>query len=118
MAIAATQAGINTMVANTPTQGGCGFGCHEFDPAADNLGNAGNPGGEDNYALARNLGVTLRIDNLPYGRTATDDDCAIHRGVQSRQIPHGNLQFRRRRHDAGDAHLEISRRRQPKPTIW
>jgi Flp pilus assembly protein TadG len=61
MAIAATQAGINTMVANTPTQGGCGFGCHESDPAADNLG---NPGGEDNYALARNLGVTLRIDNL------------------------------------------------------
>lgn len=59
MEIAATQAGINTMVANTASQGGCAFGCHETHPAADNLG---NPGGEDNYALARNLGVTLRID--------------------------------------------------------
>ena len=61
MAIAATQSGINTMVANTSAQSGCGFGCHESSPASDNLG---NPGGEDNYALARNLGVTLRIDNL------------------------------------------------------
>jgi Flp pilus assembly protein TadG len=59
MAIAATQAGINTMVANTPSQSGCAFACHETYPAADNLG---NPGGEDNYALARNLGVSLRID--------------------------------------------------------
>jgi len=59
MAIAATQAGINTMVANTPSQGGCAFACHESHPASDNLG---NPGGEDNYALAKNLGVTLRID--------------------------------------------------------
>lgn len=61
MAIAATQSGINTMVANTSSQGGCAFGCHQQDPAADNLG---NPNGEDNYALAQNLGVTLRIDNL------------------------------------------------------
>lgn len=61
MAIAATQADINTMVTNTPSQGGCAFGCHETNPAADNLG---NPKGEDNYTLARNLGVTLRIDNL------------------------------------------------------
>jgi hypothetical protein len=59
MEIAATTAGINTMVANTSSQGGCAFGCHESYPSADNLG---NPGGEDNYALARNLGVTLRID--------------------------------------------------------
>jgi Flp pilus assembly protein TadG len=59
MAIAATQAGINTMVANTASQGGCAFGCHETYPAADNLG---NPGGEDNYALARSLGVPLRMD--------------------------------------------------------
>jgi hypothetical protein len=59
MAIAATTAGINTMVANTQKQGGCAFACHETNPSADNLG---NPGGEDNYALARNLGVTLRID--------------------------------------------------------
>jgi len=61
MAIAATTAGINTMVANTSAQGGCAFACHESNPAADNLG---NPGGEDNYTLAKNLGVTTRIQNL------------------------------------------------------
>jgi Flp pilus assembly protein TadG len=59
MAIAATTAGINTMVSNTSSQGGCAFACHESNPSADNLG---NPHGEDNYTLARNLGVTLRID--------------------------------------------------------
>ncbi|MGA3302783.1 MAG: pilus assembly protein TadG-related protein [Methylovirgula sp.] len=59
MAIAATTTGINTMVANTTSQGGCAFGCHEYNPSADGLG---NPGNEDNYQLARNLGVTLRID--------------------------------------------------------
>ena len=53
MAIAATQSGINTMVANTASQGGCAFGCHETHPSSDNLG---NPGGIDNYQLARNLG--------------------------------------------------------------
>lgn len=67
MAIAATTAGINTMVANTPSQGGCAFGCHQSNPKADNLG---NPGGIDNYQLARNLGVTLRIDLL---RTAVQN---------------------------------------------
>ena len=61
MAIAATQAGINAMVAATPAQGGCAFGCHETHPSSDNLG---NPNGEDNYTLARNLGVTLRVDLL------------------------------------------------------
>ncbi|MGO9133223.1 MAG: TadE/TadG family type IV pilus assembly protein [Methylovirgula sp.] len=61
MAIAATTAGINTMVANTSSQGGCAFACHESHPSTDNLG---NPGGEDNYQLARNLGVTLRMDLL------------------------------------------------------
>ncbi len=61
MAIAATTAGINQMVAATSAQGGCAFACHESDPAADNLG---NPHGEDNYQLARNLGVTLRMDLL------------------------------------------------------
>jgi len=61
MAIAATQNGIDAMVAATPSQGGCAFGCHETNPSADNLG---NPGGknQDNYALARSLNVTLRID--------------------------------------------------------
>jgi hypothetical protein len=66
MAIGATQNDIQTMVNNTPSQNGCGFACHQSNPGADNLG---NPGGEDNYALARSLGVTLRIDNL---RTATE----------------------------------------------
>jgi Flp pilus assembly protein TadG len=61
MAIAATTAGINTMVSNTASQGGCAFACHESNPAADSLG---NPGNEDNYTLAKNLGVVTRIQNL------------------------------------------------------
>ena len=61
MAIAGTPADIQTMVNNTSSQGGCAFACHEAHPSADNLG---NPNGEDNYALARNLGVTLRTDLL------------------------------------------------------
>jgi len=63
MAIAATQAGINTMVANTAPQGGCAFACHEVNPSADGLGNPGGPN-QDNYALAQSLGITLRIDML------------------------------------------------------
>jgi Flp pilus assembly protein TadG len=59
MAIAGTPADIQTMVNATPSQGGCAFACHESHPVDDNLG---NPGGVDNYALARSLGVTLRID--------------------------------------------------------
>jgi uncharacterized protein (UPF0333 family) len=61
MDIAATTAGINTMVANTAAQGGCAFACHESNPAADNLG---NPGGVDNYTLAKQLGVVTRIENM------------------------------------------------------
>jgi Flp pilus assembly protein TadG len=61
MNIAATTAGINTMVANTSAQGGCAFACHESHPSSDNLG---NPNGEDNYTLAANLGVTTRIENM------------------------------------------------------
>jgi Flp pilus assembly protein TadG len=61
MNIAATTAGINTMVANTSAQGGCAFACHETNPSADDLG---NPHGEDNYTLAQNLGVTTRIENM------------------------------------------------------
>ena len=60
MEIAATQTDINTMVSNTSAQGGCAFGCHESNPSGSD--NAGNPGGIDNYSLARKLGVTLRID--------------------------------------------------------
>ena len=61
MNIAATSAGIQTMVNNTSAQGGCAFACHESDPSSDNLG---NPGGEDNYTLAKNLGVVTRMQNL------------------------------------------------------
>ncbi|MGP0061703.1 MAG: TadE/TadG family type IV pilus assembly protein [Beijerinckiaceae bacterium] len=63
MAIAATAAGIATMVANTSSQGGCAFACHESNPSGENPA-LGNPHGEDNYTLARNLGVTLRIDMI------------------------------------------------------
>ena len=80
MAIAGTPAGITTMVNHTSSQGGCAFACHETNPAADNLG---NPGGEDNYALARNLGVTLRIDLMAQAAanlmsTATTTEAANH----------------------------------------
>jgi Flp pilus assembly protein TadG len=61
MNIAATSAGIQTMVSNTQAQGGCAFACHESNPSADNLG---NPNGEDNYTLAKNLGVVTRMQNL------------------------------------------------------
>jgi len=61
MDIAATTAGINTMVANTKAQGGCAFACHESNPKADNLG---NPGEIDNYQLAKNLNVVTRIENM------------------------------------------------------
>ncbi len=61
MAIAATTSGINTMVANTSAQGGCAFACHETNPSADSLG---NPNGEDNYTLAKNLNVVTRIQNM------------------------------------------------------
>ena len=82
MGIAATQNDINMMVKNTtaqcnsPPSGGsscgCGFACHETNPAGDthcnktacNLSGLGNTGGVDNYQLSKNLGVTLRIDNL------------------------------------------------------
>lgn len=68
MDLPATSDGINTMTTatkNAPTNGanagGCAFACHEANPAADNLG---NPGGIDNYALANQLGVVTRIENM------------------------------------------------------
>jgi Flp pilus assembly protein TadG len=69
MALAATTAGITTMNNNTTAQGGCAFGCHETNPtASDVAGNpfvSGNSGPRiDNYTLAQNLGVTLRIQNV------------------------------------------------------
>lgn len=74
MEIPSSQSGITTMVNETSPQGGCAFGCHETYPTADNLQNPTKitctgestsvykQSGEDNYDLARCLGVTLRID--------------------------------------------------------
>jgi Flp pilus assembly protein TadG len=62
MDIAATTAGINTMVANTQAQGGCALACHETNPTSSDV--EGNPHGEDNYTLAQNLGVVTRIENM------------------------------------------------------
>lgn len=62
MAVPATQDGINKMIAATKSQdggNGCAFACHQSCPSCDNLG---NPGGVDNYQVARNMKLTLRID--------------------------------------------------------
>ena len=68
MGIAGTPSDIATMVNNTPSQeGGCAFACHETNPTpSDTAGNPLNSQGKpiDNYTLARNLGVTLRLDLL------------------------------------------------------
>ena len=93
MAIAATAAGITTMVNNTPQQGGCAFACHSFNPAAGQ--SRGNPNGEDNYALARDLGVTLRIDMLQQATA----NLARHRARASNcrrvcRLSHGDLHLR------------------------
>ena len=62
MGIPSSQSGIDAMVQATQQQGGCAFACHETNPTAGDV--KGNPNGEDNYTLARNLNpaVTLRID--------------------------------------------------------
>jgi Putative Flp pilus-assembly TadE/G-like len=83
MAIPASQSGITTLESYTTAQGGggCAFACHESNPSKDNLQNPKNvkcangstqfpSGGEDNYALAQCLGLTLRMDNL---RTAVQN---------------------------------------------
>jgi Flp pilus assembly protein TadG len=65
MAIAATTAGINTMIANTPQQdggAGCAFACHQSSPNSGDT--PGNPPGWDNYRLAQSLGVVSRIQNM------------------------------------------------------
>ena len=72
MAIAATTAGINTMVANTPDQ--CAFGCHESDTSPN-----------DYYGLARSLGVTLRMDLL---RQATQNLMATAQNTQNTNNAH------------------------------
>jgi hypothetical protein len=68
MDIAATSAGITTMVNNTSQQGGCALACHETNPSAADV--AGNPNGEDNYTLAQNLGVVTRIELMAQATSA------------------------------------------------
>jgi hypothetical protein len=73
MDIAATTAGITTMVNNTSAQGGCAFACHETNPSSENppLGNPiVNGQEEDNYALANSLGVVTRIENMATATSA------------------------------------------------
>ena len=82
MNIAATSAGIATMVAATSAQGGCAFACHESDPAADNLG---NPGGEDNYTLAQKLGVVTRMQNLASATQSLMSSAASMEGANNQQ---------------------------------
>jgi len=65
MALAATTAGINTMLANTPQQdggNGCAFACHQSNPNSTDT--PGNPAGWDNYQLAQSLNVVTRIQNM------------------------------------------------------
>lgn len=78
MAIGATSSDISTLIAHTQQQydvggtgkQGCGFACHESNPGGEkhgptnNLSGLGNTGGVDNYQLARNLNLTLRIDRV------------------------------------------------------
>jgi hypothetical protein len=68
MDIAATSAGITTMVNNTSQQGGCALACHETNPSSADV--AGNPNGEDNYTLAQNLGVVTRIELMAQATSA------------------------------------------------
>jgi Flp pilus assembly protein TadG len=82
MNIAATSAGITTMVANTQAQGGCAFACHESNPSADNLGNAG---GIDNYALAQKLGVVTRMQNLASATQSLMSSASSMEGSNSQQ---------------------------------
>jgi len=82
MNIAATSAGIATMVANTSAQGGCAFACHESNPSADKLG---NPGGVDNYTLAQNLGVVTRMENLANATQSLMSSAATMEAADSEQ---------------------------------
>jgi Flp pilus assembly protein TadG len=90
MNIAATSAGIATMVANTTAQGGCAFACHESDPAADNLG---NKGGVDNYTLAQNLGVVTRMQNLATATQALMSSATSMEGSNNQQYQMGIYTF-------------------------
>ena len=49
---------------------------------------------EDNYQLARNLGVTLRIDLVAHRRAKSDDPGAEHRDDDQCDLSHGDLHIR------------------------
>ncbi|WP_456756596.1 TadE/TadG family type IV pilus assembly protein [Bradyrhizobium sp. USDA 4461] len=63
MAIGATQTDINNLISYTSAQPSasqnCGFACHETHP---NLDSGAKSSSVDNLTIARNKGVTLRID--------------------------------------------------------
>ena len=68
MDIAATSAGITTMVNNTSQQGGCALACHETNPAAADV--AGNPTGGRQLHAGQNLGVVTRIELMAQATSA------------------------------------------------
>jgi Flp pilus assembly protein TadG len=93
MNLPATSAGITAMInatKNAPSSGananGCAFACHESDPAADNLG---NPNGEDNYALAQNLGVVTRIENMATATQALMTTASATEAANNSNCPTG-----------------------------
>jgi Flp pilus assembly protein TadG len=75
MALPASQAGINQMISLTSQQdngNGCAFACHQASTGnSDTQGNPKVNGVQiDNYTLARNNGITLRVDELNSAVTA------------------------------------------------
>ena len=108
MNIAATTAGINTMVANTSSQGGCAFACHESNPSADDLGK------RRGQLHARS--ESRRRDADPeYGDSdpGIDDHCGIDRDRGQRHLSDGDLHLQRFRHfDRAGPDLEFDHRRE------
>jgi hypothetical protein len=92
MAIAATTAGINTMIANTPQQdngAGCAFGCHQSSPNSG--GTPGNTNGQDNYTLAKSLGVVTRIQNVAVATQTLTSTAASLATQTGSAVPDGSL---------------------------
>jgi hypothetical protein len=94
MNIAATSDVIQKMVNNTAAQGGCAFACHETNPSADNLG---NPGGVDNYQLAKNLGVVTRMQNLASATQSLMTTATATEGANTSQYQMVIYTFRQQR---------------------
>lgn len=86
MAIGATTTDMNNLMALTQSQGGCAFGCHESNAKQYDTG-LGNPGGEDNYALAKsqNPPITLRIDVV---------NNAVQQMIKAAQTPPSGVTYR------------------------